>query len=196
MRSPATVLKCAHSTGVNHGRGFFAIVPTGGTRGRSVSMFWSMAYFSSLRIKHVSLCRVIVLTCRCRRHAKNSLNVSVLTVGGLSSLLAGSMILTDSAAPELQVSLPLVLPIVFGVAAIAVLLGRMSAAAQRRRPVTGAAAMIGQAGRALTAIEPGGTGRVTTHGEIWKAVATEPIAEGDSVAVTHVDGLTLTVRKS
>jgi membrane-bound serine protease (ClpP class) len=119
----------------------------------------------------------------------------VLTVGGLSSLLAGSMILTDSAAPELQVSLPLVLPIVFGVAGIAVFLGRVGVASQRRRPVMGAAAMIGQDGRALTAIEPGGTGRVTTHGEIWKAIATEPIAEGDSVSVTHVDGLTLTVRR-
>ena len=120
----------------------------------------------------------------------------VLTVGGLSSLVAGSMILTDSAAPELQVSLPLVLPIVFGVGGIAVFLGRLGMTSRRRRPVMGAAAMIGQTGRALTAIEPGGTGRVTTHGEIWKAVATEPIAEGDSVAVTHVDGLTLTVRKT
>jgi membrane-bound ClpP family serine protease len=36
---------------------------------------------------------------------------------------------------------------------------------------------------------------VATHGEIWKAIATEPIAEGDWVAVTHVDGQTLTVRK-
>ena len=55
--------------------------------------------------------------------------------------------------------------------------------------------MIGQAGRALTAIEPGGVGRVATHGEIWTAIAPEPIAEGDYVCVTSVDGLTLTVRK-
>jgi membrane-bound serine protease (ClpP class) len=120
----------------------------------------------------------------------------LLTTGGLASLLFGSMILTESSEPELQVSLRLVLPIVLGVAGIAVFLGRMGVASQRRRPVAGVAAMIDQAGRALTAIEPGGVGRVATHGEIWTAIATEPIAEGDTITVTHVDGLTLLVRKN
>jgi membrane-bound serine protease (ClpP class) len=119
----------------------------------------------------------------------------LLTAGGLASLLFGAMILTDSSVPELQVSLRLVLPIVLGVAAIAVVLARMGVASQQCPPAAGVAAMIGQAGRALTAIEPGGVGRVATHGEIWIAIATEPIAEGDWIAVTHVDGLTLTVRK-
>ena len=119
----------------------------------------------------------------------------LLTAGGLASLLFGSTILIDSSVPELQVSLRLVLPIVFGVAGIAVFLARMGVASQRQRPVTGGAAMIGEVGRALTAIEPGGIGRVAIHGEIWTATATEPIAEGDAVAVTHLDGLTLTIRK-
>jgi hypothetical protein len=91
--------------------------------------------------------------------------------GGLASLLFGAMILTDSSVPELQVSLRLVLPIVLGVAGIAVFLGRMGVASQRHPAVTGGAAMIGQAGRALTTIEPGGVGRVATHGEIWTAIA-------------------------
>jgi membrane-bound serine protease (ClpP class) len=119
----------------------------------------------------------------------------LLTAGGLASLLFGAMILTDSPVPELHVSLRLVLPIMLGVASIAVFLGRMGVASQRRAPITGVAAMTGQAGRALTAIEPGGVGRVATHGEIWTAIATEPIGDGDEVVVTHVDGLTLTVRK-
>jgi membrane-bound ClpP family serine protease len=55
--------------------------------------------------------------------------------------------------------------------------------------------MIGEVGRALTSIEPGGIGRVATHGEIWTARAPEPIAEGDRIAVVRVDGLTLTVRR-
>ena len=120
----------------------------------------------------------------------------LLTAGGLASLLFGSMILMDSSVPELQVSLRLVLPIVFGVAGIAVFLVRLAWPPSGTPPVTGVAAMIGEAGRALTAIEPGGIGRVATHGEIWTAIATEPIAEGDPVCVTGVDGLTLTVRKA
>ena len=119
----------------------------------------------------------------------------LLTAGGLASLLFGSTILMDSSLPELQVSRRLVLPIVFGVAGIAVFLARMGVAAQRPRPVTGLAGLIGEVGRALTAIEPGGIGRVATRGEIWTAIATESIAEGDSVSVTRLDGLTLTIRK-
>jgi len=119
----------------------------------------------------------------------------LLTAGGLASLLFGSTILMDSSVPELQVSLRLVLPIVFGVAGIAIFLARMGVVSQRQRPVTGVGGMIGEVGRALTTIEPGGIGRVATHGEIWTATATEPIAEGDSVSVTRLDGLTLTICK-
>jgi membrane-bound serine protease (ClpP class) len=118
----------------------------------------------------------------------------LLTVGGLVSLVFGAMILVDSPLPELQVSLRFVLPIVFGCAAIAAFLIRLAIASQRLQPVTGVAAMIGEPGQALTAIEPGRTGRVMTHGEIWTAVSSEPISPGARVRVTGVDGLTLTVR--
>ena len=119
----------------------------------------------------------------------------LLTAGGLASFLFGSMILVDSDVPELRVSLRFVLPIVLAVAGIAVVLVRLGAASQRRQAVTGVAGMLGETGRALTPIAPGGTGRVATHGEIWTARSPEPIAEGDGIAVVGVDGLTLIVRK-
>lgn len=55
--------------------------------------------------------------------------------------------------------------------------------------------MMGELGYALTSIEPGRAGRVAAHGEIWRAIAREPIAEGDRLRITDVDGLTVTVRK-
>lgn len=119
----------------------------------------------------------------------------LLTAGGLASLLFGSMILMDSSVPELQLRLRLVLPIVFGLASIVVFLVRLAVASQRRQPVTGVAGMIGELGYALTSIEPGRAGRVATHGEIWRAIAREPIAKGDRLRITDVDGLTVTVRK-
>jgi membrane-bound serine protease (ClpP class) len=119
----------------------------------------------------------------------------LLTAGGLASLTFGSMILMDSSEPDLQLSLRFVLPIVLGLGGIGIFLTRLAVASQRIRPITGAAGMIGEVGKALTAIEPGKIGRVATHGETWKAIAEEPIAEGDRVLVTKVDGLTLTVRK-
>ena len=119
----------------------------------------------------------------------------LLTAGGLVSLVFGSMILMDSSAPEMQLSLRIVLPVVLGFAGIAIFLVRLSVAAQRLRPVTGTAGMIDEVGQALTAIAPGRLGRVATHGEVWQATAAEPIAEGARVRVTGVNGLTLTVRK-
>src|SRR5439155_13939168 len=43
----------------------------------------------------------------------------LLTIGGLTSLVFGSMILMDSPVPELQLSLRVVLPVVFGFTGIA-----------------------------------------------------------------------------
>ena len=119
----------------------------------------------------------------------------LLTVGGLTSLVFGSMILMDSPVPELQLSLRVVLPVVFGFTGIAMFLVRLGVAAQRRPAVTGVAGMIGEAGQALTRIGPDMSGRVATHGEVWRATSTESIPEGARVRVTSVDGLLLTVRK-
>jgi membrane-bound serine protease (ClpP class) len=119
----------------------------------------------------------------------------LLTAGGLASLTIGSMILMDSPAPELQVSLKLVLPIVFAVGGIAALLARLAFLSQRRRPAVYGGGMIGTDGIALTALEPGRSGRVLIRGEIWTAIAAEPIAEGDGVRATAIDGLRLTVRR-
>lgn len=119
----------------------------------------------------------------------------LLTAGGIVSLVFGSMILMDSSAPELQLSLRVVIPVVLGFSAIAIFLVRLGLAAQRRRSVTGPAGMIDEVGEALSDIPAGGTGRVSTHGEIWWATAQAAIAAGERVRVTGVSGLQLTVRK-
>ncbi len=120
----------------------------------------------------------------------------VLSVGGLLSLLFGSMMLMDTSAPELQVSLGVILPVVAGLSAILFLLARLGIVSQRRQPTTGSAGMLGTAARALDPMTPGTPGRVSTHGEIWNATASEPIAAGEEVVVTAVDGLALTVSRT
>ena len=119
----------------------------------------------------------------------------LLTIGGIISLIFGSLMLIDSPAPELQLSLGLVLSVVLGFTAIAAFLVRLALASQRTMPVTGAEGMVGEIGDALTSIAPGAAGRTRVHGEIWNATANEPIASGARVVVTSVNGLTLTVRK-
>ena len=119
----------------------------------------------------------------------------LLTVGGVISLLFGSLILMDSPSPELQPSLRIVLPVAIGFALIAIVLTRLGVVAQRQRPATGAETMIGQVGMTLTALEPAIPGRVAIHGEIWRATAGDTIAEGAPVRVVKIEGLTLTVEK-
>ena len=119
----------------------------------------------------------------------------MLTIGGLISLTIGSMMLMDASVPELRISLGVILPVVLSFAAIAAFLVRLVVAAQRQKPTTGDEGMIGEVGKALTAIGPSAEGQVQTHGEIWRATAAEPIEPGALVRVARVDGLTLTVQK-
>jgi membrane-bound serine protease (ClpP class) len=118
----------------------------------------------------------------------------LLTLGGLVSLVLGSMMLVDSSLPELRVSLRLIVPITLSVAGILIFLVRLGVTAQMMRPETGDAGMLHQFGEVITAVGPESEGQVRTHGEIWRAVATEPIGPGSRVRVTAIDGLVLTVR--
>jgi len=119
----------------------------------------------------------------------------LLAVGGLASLILGSMILMDSPLPELQIGLRLIIPLMVAMAGIVMFLTRLAYTSQLRRAATGPSGMLDATGQALTDIPAGAAGTVRTRGEIWSAVGTEPIASGDAVQVTAVDGLTLTVKK-
>jgi membrane-bound serine protease (ClpP class) len=117
-----------------------------------------------------------------------------LALGGVISLLLGSMMLIDSPLPEMQVGLRFIVPTIAGIAGLILFLVGLAVKAQQARPVTGVDGMINETGRALTSLQPGSIGRVQTHGEIWTATADEPVAAGQTVRVTGVKGLLLTVR--
>jgi membrane-bound serine protease (ClpP class) len=116
----------------------------------------------------------------------------VLGIGGIVALLAGSVLVT-SEVPGIRMTYAMLVPIVLAFGAIVLTLGRLSVNAQRLKPVTGAEAMIGETGRALTRIEPEQYGQVHVHGEIWRATSEEAIPEGGSVRIVSQRGLTLVV---
>ncbi len=80
-----------------------------------------------------------------------------------------------------------------GVAALAIKLAWGASQWGRKTPhrVGGQMANVS----AVVAEWSGQEGRVRAGGEIWRAVATDPLNPGDAVVVTRVDGLTLEVRK-
>lgn len=116
----------------------------------------------------------------------------LLGMGGVTSLVLGSLMLVDASAPELRLSLAFVLPIALAMTAIILFLVRLAVRAQRERSVTGIAGMVGEAGRAMSAITPEG-GEVVVHGEIWQARSDSPVPAGAPVRVRAVSGLTVTV---
>ena len=120
----------------------------------------------------------------------------LLATGGIVSMVLGALMLIDSPVPELQLGVPFIVSTMIALAGIVLFLANLVVKAQRRRPVTGPSGMIDGVGRTLTPIEPGGSGHVTTHGEIWTATSNELIPEGESVRVIAVEGMTLTVRHS
>jgi membrane-bound ClpP family serine protease len=82
---------------------------------------------------------------------------------------------------------------VAGAGVVSFLLAWVVFKAFQRRPTTGKEGLIGERGKALSAIY--GEGEVFVHGEIWKAMSEEEIQEGDAIEVMMANGLALKVRK-
>lgn len=115
----------------------------------------------------------------------------LLALGGVTAMTLGGLFLIKSDAPFLQISWSFLLPTVVTVGVLVGLTAWMAVRSGRRRPVTGAEAMIGSIGIAKTDVNP--RGHIALHGEIWEAVSQAPIQRGEAAKVTAVDGLTLTV---
>jgi membrane-bound serine protease (ClpP class) len=115
-----------------------------------------------------------------------------LTASGIASLVLGSLLLFKSADPAIRVSLQLIVTLTLVTGVVVVGLLSLAVRAQRRRVSTGQEGLLLEKGRARSAIDP--EGKVTIHGEIWNAVADEPVAAGETVEVVGVEGLTLRVR--
>jgi membrane-bound serine protease (ClpP class) len=123
-------------------------------------------------------------------------SAGLLTIGGLISFLIGSNILISNGAPsDQQIPAYVTWTMTACLAGAALLLGMVVAKSQLRRPQTGKPGMIGQIGVTRTALDP--SGMVLVFGELWAATAeTPPIASGQNVAVTAVNGMSLLVRRA
>ncbi len=116
----------------------------------------------------------------------------MLTLGGIVSLVVGSVMLIDAPIPEMRVPLYLVLPVSVVIAGLISLVVWLAARAHRARVGTGREGLAGMVGVVTDALAP--EGKVFVHGEIWDAVSNAgPIPKDAKVRVVRVDELTLTV---
>ena len=116
----------------------------------------------------------------------------LLAIGGVISMVLGSVMLIKADAPFLQLSWSVIIPVVGTAAAVSLLVVGMGVRAMRRRPVTGSEGMVGLIGVAKTALTP--QGKIQIRGELWDALSSAPLQPGDSVEVTRIEGLKLYVK--
>ncbi len=118
----------------------------------------------------------------------------MLSVAGVISLVLGSVMLFESSAPALRVSLSVMIPTVALVSLFFIAVVTLAVKAQRGKPSTGVEGMIGREGTAITPVHT--EGRVLIKGEYWNASSREPIEEGSGVRVVGAVGLKLKVEKT
>jgi len=117
----------------------------------------------------------------------------VLTIGGVISLIMGSLLLFDSPDPALRVSWKVMIPALtviclFFVAVIALVLK-----AQMRNKSSGKEGMVGLVGEAVTDIHE--NGKAFVKGEYWDAFSVNPVAKGKGIKVISVEGFKINVEE-
>ena len=118
----------------------------------------------------------------------------LLTIGGIISMVIGSLMLFESPAPFLRISLSIILPAVILTALFFTATFSLAYRALRRKPATGGEGLIGTVGKAITDITKDG-GMVALHGEVWSASSDDVIIKGDKIEVISLSGLQIKVKK-
>lgn len=120
----------------------------------------------------------------------------LLTVGGVISLLLGSMMLirSESGLEFIEISWSLIIATTAVTLVFFLFVIGLGIKAQGRKPITGSEGLIGEVGEALSVLNPSGSVRV--HGEIWNAESISgKIGKGEKVRVKEIVNLTLKVER-
>jgi membrane-bound serine protease (ClpP class) len=115
----------------------------------------------------------------------------VLTVGGITLLTLGGLLLVDAPIPEMRVHLLTALAVSVPLGLITAFLMSIALKARRNKMVSGAQGLIGETGIAQTSLSP--RGKIFVHGELWDAVSSSDLTASQAVIVRRVDGLLLQV---
>ena len=117
----------------------------------------------------------------------------ILSLAGIASLIIGSFMLIDTAAPFLQIAKSLIIGISIVASVFLIIVIRAVYKVHRKKPVTGSIGMVGTIGIVIENLNP--EGLIKTHGEIWKALSLDnkTIKKGNVVKIISVEGLLIYV---
>lgn len=114
-----------------------------------------------------------------------------LGIGGFIAFVVGGLMLFDADQPIIDVGWPFVFGLALTSAAAIAAFGAFALKTRRRPVVSGREEMLGALG-IVTAIDDA-TAWAEIHGERWRVQGSAPLAVGDRVRVTGINGLTLEV---
>jgi len=106
----------------------------------------------------------------------------VLAVTGIVCLTFGTLTLVAAPIPELRINPWVAVGVSLGFGSITVFLVRLALKARRMKARLGADALVGSEASAMEPLSP--EGHVLVEGEIWRAVASEPVPPGTKLRVT------------
>jgi membrane-bound serine protease (ClpP class) len=115
----------------------------------------------------------------------------VLTLGGIASMILGSMMLINTPVPYMRISLTAILGTAVATAAFFLFVVGAGVRALRSKTTTGMEGLVGEIGVVRTRLAP--RGQIFLRGELWNAEGEGEVGVGESVRVTGMDGLTLRV---
>ena len=117
----------------------------------------------------------------------------LLSVGGVISLLLGSLMLIENPTEYMRISLSAIIPAVLVSGAFFTFAVTKAIKARLTKPTTGMEGLVGEIGTVSTPIDP--EGKVSIHGEFWNVVSDQKIETGEKVQVVGVTNLKLKVKK-
>jgi membrane-bound serine protease (ClpP class) len=119
----------------------------------------------------------------------------VLAIGGIISLLLGSMMLIRTGSGDIgRISWSVIISATAVTALFFLFVIGMGLKAQRLKPTTGSEALVGEAGIAKETLNP--IGMVMVHGELWQAESLSgEINMGEKICVKSMQGFKLFVEK-
>jgi membrane-bound serine protease (ClpP class) len=115
----------------------------------------------------------------------------LLSVAGIVAMALGSLMLFKSGIPGMSLSWGVLLPTLALVSGFFILVAALVVRSHVARPRTGTAGLIDEIGVVKKDLDP--EGKVFVHGELWHAIAREPIPAGTRVRIVGVQNLVLEV---
>jgi len=157
-------------------------------------IFLILAFFAfhSLPVNYAGLLLIIFAMILFLAEVK-VMSHGLLTVGGIISMLLGSLMLIESPVPSLSISRLVILVAVVITAGFFAFVVTKGIRIQMKKPTTGKEGLVGEVGVVRTRIDP--EGQILVRGEIWTAFCEVPVEVGQKVRVLDLVGLKLKVEK-